>query len=279
MWSVILQFHKEALKVLSKNTLRHVFRSLWGDFRGRFKSMLDELKSLKKLVESHANQWHITQYHKDRAVILEALERTQQQESYAAFERVRNWISGTSQDGQFERHQRVLESVQSKTHKRGGQWILGHEKMKSWLGQGLRSSVLWVNGIPGAGKSVLASVVVGKLKEIRKDEEENKQDPSSHAFFFCEYRDAHRSHALAILSALLSQILTMERDLIPYVDHKRDQKGDTKLESLDLCKELLRVVVKDGPTKYFVVDGIDDCEEPDRRKFFDFILELIRQCD
>lgn len=283
MWSVILQFHKEALKVLSKNTLKQIFRSVWGDFRSRFKPMLDELKGLKGLVESKATQLHITQYNNDRDKLFAALASTQKNESREAFDRVRNWISAANQDREFEKHQRVLKSVENKTQKRGGQWILGHEKMKNWLGQSLRSPILWVNGIPGAGKSVLASVVIEKLKEIRKDEVEKskkyKQQPSSHAFFFCKYRDTHRNHALAILSALLSQILTMERDLIPFFDQTRDQKGDTKLESLDLCKELLGVLVKNEPTKYLVVDGIDECEEPDRKEFLEIILDLVRQCD
>ncbi|KAL8376884.1 hypothetical protein RB595_007830 [Gaeumannomyces hyphopodioides] len=283
MWSVILQFHKEALKVLCKNTLKQIFRSVWDDFRSRFKPMLDELKSLKELVESHATQLHITQYNKDRVVILAALERTQQKDSCDAFTKARDWISAASQNGEFERHQRALEGVQNKTQKRGGQWILGHEKMKSWLGQGLRSSILWVSGIPGAGKSVLASVVIEKLKEIRKDEEEkskkNGPPPSSHAFFFCKYKDTHRNRTLAILSALLDQILKMERDIVPYVNRKCDEQGDTKLESLKLCKEMLEVIVKDGPTKYLVVDGIDEYEDSDRKEFLDFILELIHQCD
>ena len=47
-----------------------------------------------------------------------------------------------------------------------GTWILKHEEYKRWLNTD--ATCLWIHGIPGAGKSVLASFLVDNLRSARR---------------------------------------------------------------------------------------------------------------
>jgi hypothetical protein len=99
------------------------------------------------------------------------------------------------------------------------------------------------------------------------------------AYFFCRYRDPDRNLALSIHCIILDQLLTVGHDLIPYCYQKRLEKGGDRLQSLELCKEILGVVVRNTPRIFLVVDGLDECDEEQRKLFLDYIIDLVGKCD
>ncbi|KAJ7892300.1 hypothetical protein B0H14DRAFT_2267306, partial [Mycena olivaceomarginata] len=59
----------------------------------------------------------------------------------------------------FQRQAEIFSTRQSGT----GEWLLADSKFKEWEAE--TGKILWCRGIPGAGKTVLASVVVNDLKK------------------------------------------------------------------------------------------------------------------
>jgi hypothetical protein len=68
------------------------------------------------------------------------------------------WLSPIS----FEKKQRKLFELH---HRDTGGWFLQHDEFVQW--RATKGSVLWCSGIPGAGKSVMASLVINALQESK----------------------------------------------------------------------------------------------------------------
>ena len=134
--------------------LRQFFRSLWKDFDSRFKYLLNDLKRQKEVVESHANQIHIQNYESDRLKIFEEFEHAQARRAEERYMFVMQWISAAAVILDHEDHCAVRQEEYNATNHWTSRWILSNEEIEAWLApQVPKSSMLWINGIPGAGMS------------------------------------------------------------------------------------------------------------------------------
>ena len=87
-------------------------------------------------------------------------------------------------------------------HPETGTWLLQHDTFKSWL-SGTRKS-FFCPGIPGAGKTVLASVIVDHLGKIFEN------DNVGIAYAYCSYNDSSQT-AVNLIASLLHQFISMGR--------------------------------------------------------------------
>ncbi|KAI5792863.1 hypothetical protein FPQ18DRAFT_236389, partial [Pyronema domesticum] len=113
-------------------------------------------------------------------------------------EKVMEWIPP------LEPHKRHKD-VKSKWLEKTGVWFLEAAEFKAWCdGDGSEenfSTVLGCYGIPGAGKSVMSSLVIDELSEkLSKDGK-----PVCMAYFYCDCRDEANQTAINIIGALLKQ--------------------------------------------------------------------------
>jgi hypothetical protein len=71
---------------------------------------------------------------------------------------IRAWLKPTAYDLKSGEYQKHLAS-----HVRGtGTWLTSSETYQEWL-NGSEHGLLWLKGIPGSGKSVLAASIVDEL--------------------------------------------------------------------------------------------------------------------
>jgi ankyrin repeat domain-containing protein 50 len=59
--------------------------------------------------------------------------------------------------------QKKHKDVRARRLEDTGQWLLDREEFRIWRDDPQPNSILWCHGIPGAGKTVLSSVVPHKL--------------------------------------------------------------------------------------------------------------------
>lgn len=127
-----------------------------------------------------------------------------------------------------------------------------------------------------SGKSVLASVIIEELRE---------QKPAPVAFMYCKYRDPQRNSMLDILRAILSQLLNAHQsdpnlpDLSPYYYDEGLAKDGVLLKSVKLCKSLVKLILRNIPKAYIVLDGLDECDSNQRKQILEFLIETIKSCD
>jgi len=140
-------------------------------------------------------------------------------------------------------------------HEATGSWFLSGQHMARWMSQ--PNSKLWVYGIPGAGKTVLASAVIDQALSISNADH-------AVAYFYCDYKDQETHEANTILRSVAAQLARQdERSLSKaktFVQMHSDH-GDTQYfscEDEDLSS-LIIDMAHDFEHVMILVDGLDEC--------------------
>ncbi|KAK3304913.1 uncharacterized protein B0T15DRAFT_255668 [Chaetomium strumarium] len=146
----------------------------------------EELKSILADFQAPLNRWseQLTKITDD----LDAKKRTE----------VLHWLSA---EPYLQHHEQAKEGVLEGT----GQWLLSDPVFLKWKGDSA-SSVLWLHGIPGSGKSKLVSAVVEDALRAYLDNRGPQSPPP--AYFYCSRNPAEpgRSDPKEILASIARQL-------------------------------------------------------------------------
>ncbi|KAK1731767.1 uncharacterized protein BDZ83DRAFT_645745 [Colletotrichum acutatum] len=139
-------------------------------------------------------------------------------------------------------------------HPRTGLWLERHSSFQQWLrNQGSR---LWLSGIPGAGKTVLAGLIIGHALA-------RSSDTVAVGFFFCDYKNEATQSPVSILGGLANQLARQSEEacsmLEEYYSELHPERGLPRpANSEDLERIIIRMSQVFEHT-YLVVDGLDEC--------------------
>ncbi|KAE8354008.1 ankyrin repeat-containing domain protein [Aspergillus coremiiformis] len=151
-----------------------------------------------------------------------------------------------------------------------GSWLLQNPAFIDWRDSST-SDTFWLHGIPGCGKSKLATVVVRYLRS--QSPGLSQSTPLAHFFCLRNPAEPGRNDANEILRSLVKQLsLSKDEDLVrtPLVDMYRKHhqnarrvgEGPATLtveQCIDLLCELGRLV-----PVIIVIDGLDECNSQQR---------------
>lgn len=146
------------------------------------------------------------------------------------------------------KHQSVLSNHYSGT----GDWFFDTPEFKSWRNG--TSKVIWCTGIPGAGKTVLASIIIDKLEQELVHSRE-----CFLAYIYCSYQDPE--HISINLVANILRQLVQSRPTIPkriselYATHL---VNGTRL-SVDEISTEMQALSQTFTDVYIVADALDEC--------------------
>jgi Cdc6-like AAA superfamily ATPase len=139
-------------------------------------------------------------------------------------------------------------------HPGTGLWLTESEEFRTWLET--TNSRLWLTGIPGAGKTVLAaSVVEEALKKSDKD--------NGVAFFYCDYKNEASQDPANILSSIASHLARQDEQCFEKLQqYYKVCNPDGDLPKLPDPTQLHSLVL--NMSSHFsnvsiVVDGLDEC--------------------
>ena len=145
------------------------------------------------------------------------------------------------------------------------QWIFQRLDFTSWLSQP-SSSILWINGIPGSGKSFLAAQAVRHLQ----------QSHPQVMYFFCNDRYEETRLPANALGCLIYQMLLMNESLLKTLSAFRDKSTQKRLISLDTSMQIFRESVAAVGPCYIVIDALDECADRNilARLLYDVVCEV-----
>jgi len=144
---------------------------VWKNFGTKFTNILDALRRHKQLIESQASLLHfqqcqhdshatlllIQQYQRSRSELFNKLQKQEEAESQRKYREVITWIAAA--DTTIQDHESFCAT--RREYPGSGEWILKHEKVQNWKqADNPVSSILWLNGIPGAGMPILPRLAV-----------------------------------------------------------------------------------------------------------------------
>ncbi|KAH7164966.1 hypothetical protein DER46DRAFT_558403 [Fusarium sp. MPI-SDFR-AT-0072] len=175
-----------------------------------------------------------------------------------AITRIQSWLNAPNFANTYWN---TLDECQEDT----AQWIFEVDKFQEWSESISRGSsapdsrVLWIHGNPGGGKSVLAASIVRELSAYNQN---------LVYFFFKEQSPFHTASDLAF-RAILAQVLHKNKhnddilDKFIFASNHGDKSSGQLIATPSELRDLLHLCLSSIENPVMIIDGIDECTEPD----------------
>jgi hypothetical protein len=144
-------------------------------------------------------------------------------------------------------------AAQAKHEPGTGMWFIDSEEFTSWKGKKIRS--LWLQGIPGAGKTILCSTIIQQIETFRIT-----QEGYAHAYFYFDFNDGQKQVVDSFLRSAIIQLLTRRSEVPTAVLslYNQWQKGRCQPGREALITTLLPLFKLSAQT-YILIDALDEC--------------------
>ncbi|KAK3685175.1 hypothetical protein B0T22DRAFT_537570 [Podospora appendiculata] len=168
-------------------------------------------------------------------------------------QKVHKWLQSTDPR---PLHYRACEQYEIGT----GDWMLRSDEWKAWLDS--KTRCLWIHGIPGAGKTILASHMIESSKELNRsddydsdsDNETARETSSVHLYFYC-YFGHNQDEAVPFLRWVVDQLCRLAEHIPPRLYRLYKEGGQPNL--VDLMHSLAEILKK-FERVYLFVDAVDE---------------------
>ncbi|KAI0894308.1 hypothetical protein F4806DRAFT_503618 [Annulohypoxylon nitens] len=256
VFEVILRFHKESLRFFRQKLWKQLFDATWNSFESKVDNLKEDIRHYGQLIKSRASLVEFEQVRSLRKLAEAEFLESRKSQLNSRREAVLRWLSPAPLNGIHEHHCNARLG-----NPEAGKWLIGREDFNKWFHpSSCWTPLLWINGKPGAGKSVLASVIIDETKEKMKGHS------ISMAFFYCAESDPLRNNFVSIARGILSQLLGQDEDLILLMYNEMSTtSGDAVLSSTASAVKLLEVALRKQKT-YIILDGIDECPRDQRKQ-------------
>lgn len=189
-----------------------------------------------------------------------------QHQDEAERQKVLDWLSPLSYAAQ-------QSDYISRREEGTGQWFLDSSEFKEWVSGSKQT--LFCPGIPGAGKTILASIVIDELH----DRFGNAGDDIAIAYIYCSFKRHDEQSAIGLLSSLLKQLAQSQSSLPSSIQemYAKHVAKETR-PSMGEISESIQLLSQPGNFEkvYIVIDALDECRTYDgsRTKLLDAIFKL-----
>ncbi|KAI0812103.1 NACHT domain protein [Xylaria sp. FL0064] len=248
----ILDFYLVALKFFKLSRWKYLFESLWPTHKEKIKVIITHIQSHGRLMRNEVRLEHIQQEHQARKLALENFERLELEQRAQEYHRIKTNIAPQSHDDR-------LDLLRHLACQGTGTWLLQDATFIKWLGPASQDcKILWLQGIPGAGKTYLASEVIKKAQSMGHT-----------AFAFLSYKQ--HGTAISVIHSLIFHLASRNEDLQTVVCQSCSEECKKTLEgATDLLVTMLSCT---GPA-YLVVDGLDEMDEMERSRLVNQMLRI-----
>ncbi|KAH7088079.1 ankyrin repeat-containing domain protein [Paraphoma chrysanthemicola] len=159
-------------------------------------------------------------------------------------------------------HHKALQQRQDGT----GQWLLDSPQFEAWKLED--ASRLWLNGIPGCGKTFLSCTIIEHLRHHCE-----AKTTSGLAYFYFDFRDAQKKNIGSMLRCLLRQLLQQLKEVSPTLDALMSSFIDQRSQpSTPDLLEMLRHTIAGFQDVYVVLDALDECKH--RKDFLEVLATV-----
>jgi len=145
-----------------------------------------------------------------------------------------------------------------------GQWLLDSDQFQDWLIKGKQT--LFCPGIPGAGKTMITSIVVDHLSTKFQND-----TTVGIAYLYCHYRWQREQRLADLFSSLLKQLIQKQLSIPKSMRNLYERHEDEQTRpSFDEISKVLHSIIADYARTFIIIDALDEYHG-DRRKF---LLEM-----
>lgn len=150
---------------------------------------------------------------------------------------------------------RRIESTKGGLLKDSYRWILENSDFQQWRDN--NSSLLWIKGDPGKGKTMLLCGIIDELSSQHDAE-------ILVSYFFCQAADSRINSATAVLRGLLYLAIKQQPLLITHIQEKYKDGGEMLFQDTNAwtaLSEILSNILSDTRLKriFIIIDALDEC--------------------
>ncbi|KAJ5768868.1 hypothetical protein N7520_003427, partial [Penicillium odoratum] len=260
----ILKFHRLAMRYFQRRVWKQLFDATWPSHTSRFSAIIDNLRKHQTLIDRQATIAQIEDEQAARLIEEDRFEVLMQNEDLERSRVVFNWLKSPQMDTDQYNFTKVRADYPD-----SGKWLLDNQSFKEWFDPSYPKipPLLWVNGIPGSGKTILASFVVEEARKLATK--------PTVLFFYCKHDDPEHDNFLALARGILAQILHQDKDLLLYFYQERCNSKEAVLAVPDQVRRLLTFAFQNCKNAYIILDGLDECKRDDRKDIVQWFIKLV----
>ena len=223
-------------------------------------SQLDRLKNGINLALTSTSALAIREIHTD----------TKSLRSVAAVAETKAYLAWISSLNFLKQQSEFIRQARQGT----GEWFLKRKDFQKW--KDAETGMLWCPGIPGAGKTFLASIIFDHLQEISQGQ--------NHAVLiaYCGYNETKSQSIDNLVAAIVKQVIQIQPDKaesptkhsvgISLAEMYRSHSKKETFPSLPELRKLLHEELKKFEKCYIIIDALDEiADEPKRLELLDLL--------
>ncbi|KAK5689256.1 hypothetical protein LTR17_026392 [Elasticomyces elasticus] len=192
----------------------------------------------------------------------EVLKQIQRQQEHSQQTKLDKWLSAPNASSNYDK-------ALKQRHDGTGIWFLQSDAFTHWKDS--QNSFLWLNGIPGCGKTVLSTVVIEHLGTLR-----NQNDSLFVAviYFYFDFSDETKRTVDSMACLLISQCSCQSRSAQRQLDQQFNSyvQGNKQPATEALLATLLSILEHMGQVR-IVLDALDECTT--RKELLQWIEGLV----
>ncbi|KAG9849747.1 hypothetical protein KCU98_g2699, partial [Aureobasidium melanogenum] len=287
-YSVVVRCCEQAIIVLRRPGYIQLLKSVTSSFNVDFAPIItqidrhsEEVKETIRLAEAKLNVAERQDQRTEREAaekyrlssMLYRKEREKIEADWAAqMQLEKRKIRQASKLEQFSDYNHKIAYWKARTRRHGstGQWLTQTDEFKQWM-TGSVPSVFWFTGILGSGKTVTTAFVVEQLSA------KSMQGSEKLVYFFCQYDNETSLKATTILRSIIRQLLNQDDRIFTEHQSKIDALLDN-LYDLGLLEVLLSDVVNCLQSVVVIIDGVNECSEPEMKLLLKTLSKLRKSC-
>ncbi|EEU34916.1 uncharacterized protein NECHADRAFT_39728 [Fusarium vanettenii 77-13-4] len=253
----MLDLYMIAIKFFSLTRLKFLFEALWPRRRDEIKLVTTHIARRRELMRTEVRLEEIRAADEARRRELEHFAKVEEAAIKQEYSNLRAQVSPKTYDHElYLHHGAVCEGT--------GKWLFRDPSFEDWVDHSKETTrILWLKGIPGAGKTLLASSVIRHTQPL-----------SQTLFAFLTYKDTSTT-ALSIFHSLVFQLASDSLAL----QTKLHQSSHKNLRnSLEEAVDLLQSLIECAGEVYVVIDGIDEVDLAERSRLLKEFLKLGDAC-
>ncbi|KAF9760965.1 hypothetical protein IL306_004033 [Fusarium sp. DS 682] len=256
----ILEVYLIATNFFSMRRLRFVFEMFWPSRRDQIHVVMKHIASHRDLIRQEVRMEEIRRADELRQRELQHFIQTEENIIGQEYTSHRAHISPKDYDSDLYR---FSDAVCDGT----GNWLFRDPSFQQWLaGKDKEKPIIWLRGIPGAGKTLLASSVIKYTQQY---------DGTHTVFAFLTYLDSSIS-ALSILHSLIFQLSSHNLSL-------KTMLCQSDLQHLgndfNVAATLFKSLVQGAGVVRVIVDGLDEIDQTQRSRLIKELVRLSAECE
>ncbi|UKZ82346.1 hypothetical protein TrVFT333_010133 [Trichoderma virens FT-333] len=253
----ILDFYAVALKFFSLPHWRYMFEALWPSQKEKIKKVMDHIGRHTNLMRNNVRLEHLREENEYRQRAFEHFEAMQKNNLRQEYNTIKTDLSPRYYDTELYR---ILGQVCKGT----GNWLKQASDFKKWLdGNDDSTRILWLCGIPGAGKTYLAAMAIDFTTSTRT------------IFAFLSHANNSNTSALSIFHSLIFQLTSKDEGLQAVLC---GLVREILKNSLNVAVELLQTLLSSTGPVTIIIDGVDEIDISEREKLLKRLCETSTTC-